>query len=142
MALLGFLLVLYFCLFMFIYLFWGDNVSLYSPGWAWTRDPPDLASQVPGLQICTITPGCSFYIVTHLKLGSMNHLTFSSFRIVLSSLSLLHFHMNLHIKSSISCKGKKRAVVCFNRDCFKSTGQLEECCYASNPRIWSVIPCV
>ena len=58
--------MIYLCIFiLFIYYFFGDRVSLYSPGRPGTypvdqaglelRDPPASASQVLGLKACTTT---------------------------------------------------------------------------------------
>jgi hypothetical protein len=70
--------VLLFFSFSFLFLFFRDRVSLYSPGCPGThfvdqaglelRDPPASASQVLGLKACAITPGPVLFL-TYLVLG-------------------------------------------------------------------------
>jgi hypothetical protein len=63
----------FFCLFLFLF-FW-DRVSLYSPGCPGThfvdqaglelRNPPASASWVLGLKVCATTPGCCSLLNHH-----------------------------------------------------------------------------
>jgi hypothetical protein len=69
----------YLCLYLFIYWFFRDRISLYSPGCSGThfvdqpglelRNPPASASQVLGLKVCATNAQHLFYSYTSILIS-------------------------------------------------------------------------